>query len=300
MYYWDALSQSEKAQDLIEGLPKAQLVPVEMEGVENPSDYHASVVEGSIVGMVTKKYVLVQHSEAFMPIIKALDNAGEEYSVSVWSKNARAGLRVITGKEAEDGVKLGFQILNSVDGTTAINYMFRISRQINSHMEIVGYRKVCSNGMVIRVPLEEAEFVREELRAEIKTLMKRAMKIAHVGDAKEKAESVQYIVEALSLLKEPVSLMIEKAKKIDVLPEEAKKLIAIYLGKRMTRKCWLQFMYDKEKEGTSIWGLYNAMTYVASHETVSDSSKKSILDNSADFLKDAVVKGKEVILAEAE
>jgi hypothetical protein len=291
MYYWNALEQSKNAQGLIGSLPTAKLVPIELEEAENTSGYHASVVGGVIVGMVTKKYALVQHAEAFMPIITALDNAGEEYQVSVWDKRGKAGLRVITGRLAADGVKLGFQVLNSVDGTTSINYNFWMNRQSDSHIEIVGYRLSCKNGMVMRVPLDEAEFVKPELKAQIQMLMKKLFSISHVGDAKAKAQQVQYIVEALTLLKEPVATMIEKSKTIGILPKEAEMLLAKYVGQRLSKKCLFQFRMDKIKEGDKLWSLYNAITYVASHDGVSDSSKKSLLDNSADMLNDVLTMG---------
>lgn len=290
VYYWDALSQSEKAQELIGSLPVAKLELIELEDAENTSGYHASVVNGDIVGMVTKKYALVQHKDAFSPIITALDNSGEGYQVSVWHKRGKAGLRVITGTEAADGVKLGFQVFNSVDGTTAINYRFTMRHQM-TFIEVVGYRLSCQNGMVMRVPLNEAEFVSQEQRQQITQLMTKLFSIAHIGDAKAKAQQVQYIVEALALLKEPVAAMIEKAKTVGILPKEAEALLAKYIGKRLSDKCIYQYRKDKTKEGDKLWGLYNAITFVASHDGISDSSKKSLLDNSADLLKDVLTNG---------
>lgn len=290
MYYFQALQKSQNAQNLIESLPKATLTPIEIEGAENSSNFKASVVDSDIVGVVTGKYVLVQHSEAFSPIIKALDNAGEDYNCSVWHKKGKAGLRVITGTESADGVKLGFQALNSVDGTTSLRYNFTMRREM-SFIEVVGYRLACQNGMVMRVPMDEAEFVSKETRVEIQNLMTKLFSIAHVGDAKAKAAQVQYIVEALALLKVPVTAMIEKAKTVDILPKEAELLLAKYIGKRLSDKCLYQYRRDKAKEGEGLWSLYNSVTFVASHGDISESGKKSLLDNSADLLSDVLVKG---------
>jgi hypothetical protein len=199
-------------------------------------------------------------------------------------------MNVITGVETLDGVKLGFHVDNSVDGTTAIRYAFRSVLQ-KGWVEMVGYRVACSNGMVVRVPLDQAEFVKPELRTKILELLKKSFRFLHVGDVKEKVASVQYIVEAMSLLKDPVAAMILKAQNTKIAREEAMGLLAKYVGQRLQDRCMTRFNRDQHKEGTSLWSLYNAITFEASHNGLSVSSRDSLLNNSADLLKDALVLG---------
>lgn len=291
MYYWDALEQQQNAEAVVNSLPTATLHSLDALELENPSGWKAVEVKGKIVGTVTDKYQLVQHSEAFMPIINGLDATGESYRVSVWNKKGRAGMRVITKHEAADGVCLGFQALNSVDGTTALFYKLVSKFKEKKHIELVGYRQVCSNGMVVRVPLEESEFMRLETVQRVHELIHKSMRFVHVGDVKAKAESVQYLVEAMSLLKEPVKLMIEKAQFTKVSFEDAEKLLVKFVGLRLWQKCMNEYRYGRHEKSGNIWSLYNSITWIASHGEISDTSKKSLLDGSADLLRDVLVDG---------
>jgi hypothetical protein len=300
MYYWDALEQKQNAERLVESLPTATLYSLDSLELENPSGWKAVEVEGAIVGTVTNKYQLVQHSEAFMPILNGLDATGESYRISVWNHKGRAGMRIITSAEATDGVTLGFQAINSVDGTTALFYNLVSKFKEKAHLELVGYRQTCSNGMVVRVPLAESEFMRLEVVQRVHELVRKSMRFVHVGDVKSKAESVQYLVEAIALLKEPVKLMIEKAKFTQVSKEEAEKLLAKYIGMRLFNKCVREYKFGRHEKEGNLWSLYNAITWVASHGDVSKTSAKSLLDGSADLLKDVLVDGVQATLPQED
>lgn len=136
--------------------------------------------------------------------------------------------------------------------------------------------------------MEEAEFVRREIREKIESLISMSEAIAHLGDVKHKIEAVQYVVEAMVLLKEPISLIIKKAKSILIGKKDAKKLIGVYVGKRMSEAIYSQF----HEEEQSIWGLYNAITYVASHG-VKPTTMNGLINSGAELLeKEIAVKAK--------
>jgi hypothetical protein len=176
--------------------------------------------------------------------------------------------------------------MNSLNGKSAIHYLFR-SEKITKVVEIVGYRQVCSNGMKIRVPLDQAEFVRPEVREKIEALLVLSQRIIHMGNPEESISAVRYVVEAMALLKEPISLIIKKAKDTMVGEQEAKKLIRKYVGKRLSGRILGQF----QEEEPSLWGLANAITFVASHD-VKLSTMNGRINSSAEMLEqELAVKG---------
>lgn len=295
MYYWESLRQKEEADNLLASLPVASLHPIEVEGAKNPDEIQAVVNEkiGEIVGAVSGKYQLVQHKEAFQPILDGLNTIGASYRMTVGYSKKKAWLSVITDAEATDGVSIGFQAYNSIDGSTAIRYSFA-SFKATRFIEIVGYRQVCSNGMVVRVPIDEAEFVKPELREKLTELLKLSARIIHMGDkVHDKVEALQLVVEAMELLKEPVSKMIMASQNTPVAQAQAKELIAKYIGKRLHQRILGQF----RKEEKTLWGLYNAMTNVASHDKeIATSTADSFLKGSAEMLTAELVGGKDAVL----
>lgn len=298
MFYWEALKQKEEAEELLESLPTASLKSLLVQdGAEN-KDFVGVVNEqnNSLVAVVSKDYQLVQHKEAFQPIIDGLNTIGAKYRIRSSYSKTKAFLSIITENEATDGVMIGFQVINGFDGKTALNYGFRAFKT-QSIIEIVGYRQVCSNGMKVRVPLDEAEIVTLEERRKITNLLYKNLRIVHIGDnVQEKVQSVQYITEAMELLKNPVSRIIEASQNKEVGTKIAEEILLKYIGKRLKQKILGQF----RKEEKTLWGLYNAITYVASHDReISTSTANSLIENSADLLTAEVVGGKEAILTRA-
>jgi len=245
-------------------------------------NFHAIVSENQVVGMVSPKYLLVQHREAFEPIQKGLDAMNIPYDFNLFTYRGKSWLSVLVANTI-DSVKIGFKAMNSVDGTTALKYSFRVSKS-ESWIELVGYRQVCENGMVIRVPLDRAEFTKLEVMERVKTLLEENQRIVHMGDKSKEIEAVRYIVEAISLLSGSVAKIIEKAQSREVGAKEAKELIAKYIGKRMAQKIYNRFAY----ENPSIWGLYNAATNVASHEEIAESTSNGLLLKAATMLQNEI------------
>lgn len=280
MYYWDALKQREEAKAMLAKLPVAELH--ELNNFKNPKRIKAVVARNQIVGTVGKQYRLVQHAEAFKPVLDALDATGQNYNLSIWTSRdmGRSWMTIMTDVEAKDSVKLGFQVGNSIDGTTAIKYGFQ-SFFGSGYVELVGYRQVCSNGMVVRVPLNEASFVREEVRQQLEKLFEKYVKIRHIGNVEARLEEVGIIVEAMALLKEPIAKMIMTAQNKRVGTETAEELLLQYVGKRYKARILEQY----EREEKSLWGLYNAITWVGSHtEELKEGAKSGMIGKAADLL----------------
>jgi hypothetical protein len=288
MWYWEALKQKDDAESIVKGLPQyyeGQVFSIKNEDKElmpgNPKGFKAIVRKdtGSIVAVPTGKYTLVQHEEAFMPIVEALNSLGQPFKIAAIHSNTNAWLNILT-TETDDGVSVGFQAMNSVDGSTSLQYGFA-NFKATRYIELVGYRQVCSNGMVVRVPIDNADFVRLEEREKIEVLLRQSIRIIHTGKAQEKIEQIRYLVEAMALLKEPVARMIKAATMKGIGQMEAEELLKKYIGKRLKAKLLGQF----EQEEKTLWGLYNAITFVAAHDNeIKTSTKNSLITKSADLL----------------
>lgn len=288
MYFHEYMQKAEKAQEVLDSIPSASLEAIQMEGKSNPKKIMAVVVNENIVATVSRHYKLVQHKTAFQPILDGLHATGTEYDFALIVGDAKAWLKVFcdTIPDNGSGIRLGFEANNSLNGKSAIHYLFR-TESVSKVVEIVGYRQVCSNGMKIRVPLDQAEFVRPEIREKVEALLVLSERIVHMGNPEERISAVRYVVEAMSLLKEPVALIIKKAKSVQVGRDEAKRLIGKYVGKRLSARILGQFQAEEQ----TMWGLTNSITWVASHG-VKLSTMNGLINSSAEMLEqEFAVKG---------
>lgn len=281
MYFHEYMQKAENSQEALNSIPTATVETIRMNGKMNPKEIKAVIVGDRIVATVSKHYKLVQHRTAFQPILDGLHTTATDYNFALFVSDAKAYLKIFCDEVPDNGsgIRLGFDAINSLNGKSAIHYLFR-SENVTKVVEVVGYRQVCSNGMKIRVPLEQAEFVRPEVREKVEALLTLSQKITHMGNPEEKISAVKYVVEAMSLLKEPVALIIKKAKDVKVGDEEAKKLIKKYIGKRLSGRILGQF--DEEEQ--TLWGLYNSITFVASHG-VKATTMNGLIDRSAEMLE---------------
>lgn len=242
-------------------LPKASMVGLRTTRSTSVPDWKGIEVDGKVVFCVSDQYELVQHEEAFKPIIEGLTKMGTmDFKFNVWSTPRKANLNIYVG-EGYDQVSFGFRAMNGFGGI-AVRYSFS-SFTKTKFIEIVGYRQVCSNGMKVRVPLNEAEFVKPEEREKITSLLAKNLRIVHAGEAHKKVEAIQYVVEALLWLKEPLQRIIQKAEQIQVPKDKAEAFIKKYVGKRQTDKILKRY---EDEQGSTLWNLYNSITFVASHE----------------------------------
>lgn len=176
----DALNQ-------IDTLPVATLTPVWTQNpatgsMETAKDKQAIWVGGSLSEIVSDRYTLVQHREAFEPVLNALVFAGQSDHIKarMAADKAKAHLDCIVDDELTDTVRLGFRVDSVLDGAHSIRYSFssqKVSRFIEKvehktetsadaplangaayrYIELVGFRQSCANGMKVRVPVAEAE-----------------------------------------------------------------------------------------------------------------------------------------------
>jgi len=290
-FVWEK-SPLQEAVDAIPEATKFALDCVELDSLGNrgaTSDVKTNgflgiAVEGELVGVVSPRYMLVQHKQAFEPIVKGLDNFNIEYKWNLFFNRGKAWLSVLVDNaEATDSVRVGFRAMNSVDGSTAIRYSFAMER-VHRYIELVGYRQVCENGMIIRVPLDKAEIIRPEIQEQVKELLSKHAKIIHTGDKSKEIQAVQYVVEAVTLLKEPVARIIDIAKERKIGQQEAIDLIRKYISKRMEQRVRNRFAY----ENPDLWGLFNAVTYVASHDKIAQSTSNGLLVRAADLLEQEI------------
>jgi hypothetical protein len=282
------MQPAEQINPEIAQLPTAHKKKVYLDNGQEIKGYEAvEVVDKSghkeIVDIPKESYTIVQHARGFEPIREGLVQAGiHDFKFILTSTMRRAQLQIYTSNAGYDGVSLGFSVENSFDGSKALSYGFKISEQ-KTVIEMVGYRQVCSNGMKVRVPLENAEFVREETRAKILNLFEEHCRILHTPTAEARIPSMQYVAEAIALMQEPLELYIRKAQKWTIDNEDIlKRLIKAHVGKRFQAKVMERYT----QESRDLWGLYNALTYVASHDPqLKPSARDSLIDKASMMLE---------------
>lgn len=252
-----------------------------------------------VVAIPTKRYTIVQHKDAFRPIVEGLTLAGvKDFGFVARNRGAKATLQLYTGTSVTDGtsrIQLAINCENSYDGSTAVNYGFTMKRQEGQWLvELVGYREVCSNGMKLIIPiLTEADVERakkegmelgwrSEFIGSERLLHARKESIRHTASAHTRIEKLQYVTEALALLTNPVQAFINRMKDWSISDEkQLRDLVNAHVGKRYAQKV-MNAYYGRGGEGErSLWGLYNAITYVASNTDIADSAREGLIDRAA-------------------
>lgn len=285
------LHEASEVNTALDSLPTAK--PVELfynDGVETNNEvkgFKGVLVTdthgySSIVHCPTNRYTIVQHKDAFRPIIEGMVQAGiEDFKYTMLANHRWAEINILVSETGYDGVRIGFKVKNSFDGTSAIKYGFNMSSAV-THLEVVGWRQVCSNGLKIKVPVDEAEIITLEKVTQIRTLFHEQTNIMHTETAFKKIEAMQYIAEAISLLKDPVERIIKKAQKWTIQDREhLEKLIKQHVGKRYAQRVADRYARDGD---TSLWGLYNSITAVASHDEMKAVAREHLIDKAADML----------------
>jgi len=140
----------------------------------------------------------------------------------------------------------------------------------------------------VRVPLHQTEIIKPEVVTKITELWKNHARILHTQNATGKIELIQYAIEAITLLREPVEILIKRAKEFSLQDRtKMEKLIKLHFGKRYAERVRrvMNTTDIADNEINSLWALYNAMTYVASHdEEIEASSRETLLNKSAELL----------------
>jgi hypothetical protein len=261
-------------------LPTAELKEIQTKEGTNLQKHRAVMSNGECIAVLSDKYILKQHKEAFTPLIAGLEEAGMIDSIGLHvshnNKSARINFLV---EQGYDTVNYGFWASNSYDGQHALRFSFT-SFTKSKYIEVVGYRQVCKNGMVMRVPMNQAEFVKVEEREKIKELLKEQNKIIHKFGMEDKMISMQNAVKAMTLLKEPIERMIRFAEGRSLPEEYFDVLLKKYFKKKL--KSVIRNRYASEPQ--TLWGFYNAITYVASHDVMAESSRTGLQNRASRML----------------
>lgn len=176
-------------QHLAETLPTAETRPIEAVKENILSDgqerigtklWRSVVVNNEIVSVVGKNYRLVQHYDAFMPILHGLEKEKiQNVLIRTDHHKAHAAMDVMLDDNVADSVRIGYRVRNSHDGKHSLSYSFsaeKVQRSIQMvehkqevkegdaprkggyrFIELVGFRQTCSNGMKIRIPIASVD-----------------------------------------------------------------------------------------------------------------------------------------------
>jgi hypothetical protein len=281
-------------QEAVDRLPTASEIPV-LRGDTNEviAENKGIVVEGKVVAVLSKQYATVNHSKAFKPVVEGLVKSGENgknVTFAIRHTDARAFLTAFVNeaKDSSSGIRYGFRTVNSYDGSTGIH--FDVSTSKGVVVTVWGERQICTNGMKIRVPLEWRDCIDGEKADKIITLLKQSKTIVHKGNMTNidiKLEQVGYMVEVMFLLESALNKIVKMAEdmRMDNL-KLASLMVEKYVGQRYLESVMQRFEYGEEK---TLFGLYNAITYIGSH-TVSykEGTKESIIDKASRLLDEAL------------
>jgi len=289
---------SGKGVDVLDSLPVATLQPVFFgnEKVEAEKS-RAVVVEGKVITFCSDHYELVNHKDAFLQALHTMEvPLNKETEIQVFGKNGYASMKCVfpelTIADDKLGIKMGFEIQNSIDKTSSLGIEMKRSMKDKSDAYIVftGYRQVCSNGMKIRVPMLEM-FNADEIRQEEKGVIERLMasftgRVKHMG----KNFAMKY-TDLLLLARKSIPSIeatIQKAMaKVITREEFAKALGEMGFSDRNIEMILNEF--DKEK-ATTTWQAYNNITAIASHNIKSQAVADKMLDRAWDLMESVKVR----------
>jgi hypothetical protein len=324
-----------KAEELLTQLPVAELRPIfaqSEDGLMSEMPTKRGVfVDNAPYEVVSDRYKPVQHSEAFKQVCEVIAGVDLQLMVKVSWYGDRAQMSVVVEDDIADTVRFGFYVSNVHDGLHAVTYSFAMDRVQRykevvqhqsttvlqdgedakpkkggySYIELVGFRQICSNGMKIRVPMDEVMaatgtqatelqmsvkraltevWETEENRIRVKSILHVRKKISHKGDVVKKLEEQKKVMEVLVALKDPVKRMIARAQNKHVGPKEAMDVLVSYLGVGTARRI-VQCVADGECDPlVSAWDVYNSFTYYATHKADSVREINRVENASADYL----------------
>jgi len=232
----------DKIRKLLEKLPGAEERSLIVRGKPNPVRSHKAIwdtTNNRLVGVVSRKYTLVQHKDAFEAVIKAIEQLRMPvHTFNAYSIRGIATLRIVfEGMEITPGdsrpILMGIEARNS--------YTASLSLYLGGFL----YRLICKNGMTTRRLVEP-------------------YKIKHLG--RDKETLVHKIEQEVPIILEKIPDVlkyIKKARMKEVGEKNAAKIIEAYgVGKKRGKKILNSFGAEEH----SLWGLYNAFTLQATRE----------------------------------
>lgn len=206
----------------------------------------------------TSKYALVQHTNAFLPILNTLEQLNKtDFTFRTSEIRGRAYLDIVFPEMKlipadNKEILIGFRAINSYSGTLALR------------LEGFGLRTVCSNGMTMKTIL--GSFKKVHLGSEV-NMLKKLEKFIFEDIGKNYVILNDLIVEAIEDKienREQAKLLLEK----------------VGFGKTSQKKILEQF----EKEEQTRFGIYNAITYIISHEKAGKAYAQGNYENKAEIV----------------
>jgi hypothetical protein len=195
---------------------------------------------GFIESVQSKHYKIIQHEDAFMPIVDVLENTGvtkdcfvktQEYSGKAYMKLAFPEMKFTPADGKE--VYLGFVAKNSYNGTSGL------------WVGGFGMRMCCTNQMVMRNLIQ-------------------GKSIKHMGNVEEVSREIGAFVLEIGESIPMIQQTIEDALAQSITPQKAtEELLERKFGKKRTEQLIERFEAGDEQNR---WTLYNVITDYASHE----------------------------------
>jgi len=271
---------------IVDRLPEASEKDVVVDG-KTEKGFKAICQGEQVLKIFTDKYALIQHRDAFAGVLDALLLAEKEnVKAAVFQTPGRAYLTVVFPEivvdDGAEGIELGFKVSNSHMGE-ALKFSGSSTKN-TSEFKFFGYRLACSNGMILPVELEKMTVADMELtekkggifQKEVRTqkiLAKAGGRIVHIGDADAK---VQLVYQKIMLMYRSVAVVkqyIDSMRNRQLTREEAIKSLEGVFGPRIGASVLSQF--DMEEQ--TLFGLYNSVTYLASHSERSEPNKEMLM-----------------------
>lgn len=171
---------TEKPVVVVDRLENGDLVPNEAK------NYKAIVNDrsGEIAAVVSKGYKLIQHKDAFGAVIDSLVavNPDARVRATLCEYGSKAWMSVVfrdfVADDGAEGIELGFNVKNSFDKTSSLQYggnQSNVGIKVDQHyepgrLEFFGRRLACNNGMIVPIVIKASLNERGKALEEIKAL----------------------------------------------------------------------------------------------------------------------------------
>lgn len=255
MKWGDRFDSLDELEGLVMQMDVAEEVPLyydtqDVSSLQDVDEFKGIYNRGTqkLANIVTDKYALIQHRDAFITLVSALRRA--EVDVVGTVKNNRDNVAIemtfdgILVDDGVEGIELGAKIVNSYNSTSSFRGWGW------------GLRKVCSNGLYMRSAVPEMSF-----------------SIVHRGKAPE--ISMDAIV---SMVDEVRSRVVNYEDAIVVAKEQSMYFPTVdslaatiqpIIGSERATATAINGYWDGQFD-TNRWDVYNLMTAYASHEELSE------------------------------
>jgi hypothetical protein len=228
-------------------------------------------------GIASDNYKIVQHEQCFGMLIDAIEKVGIEHAnARVWENKdgAKAKLYLKFNELQFDGpdgkaLHLGYKVTNSYDKTTGLRF------------DGFGIRQTCTNGM------------------HFKHLVG-SFSVRHLGGIEQVASRMRSALADLTSVIPAMKTVLLNAHEKELDYVQIEELLAgVGIKKRLRNKVMNQAVMEEN----TVWGAYNAVTWVASHTDKSSSQFDNLLGTAETLLTEnttnLVESGRQLMVMEA-